>query len=123
MEPTNKDLINDLSYIAKFPENCNAPYICRLAAERLAYYEDLEEQGRLVALPCKVGDTVWVIPTYNGKPYCGAVKDEIQMIGVTSRGFHLKLRAHHDYNKTYMLGKTVFLTREEAEAALKEMDG
>lgn len=29
------------------------------AAIKLAEYEDLEEQGRLIKLPCKVGDTVW----------------------------------------------------------------
>lgn len=28
-------------------------------AEKLCEYEDLEEQGRLVKLPCKVGDTVY----------------------------------------------------------------
>lgn len=28
--------------------------------DKLAYYEDLEEQGRLVILSCKVGDTVYV---------------------------------------------------------------
>lgn len=27
--------------------------------KKLAEYEDLEEQGLLVRLPCKVGDTVW----------------------------------------------------------------
>ncbi len=35
--------------------------------ERLKKYEDLEEQGRLLELPCKVGDTVWGID-YN-KPH------------------------------------------------------
>lgn len=35
----------------------NHDYI--LAAEKLADYEDLEEQGRLIKLPCKVGDTVY----------------------------------------------------------------
>lgn len=29
------------------------------AADKLAAYEDAEEQGLLVRLPCKVGDTVW----------------------------------------------------------------
>lgn len=29
--------------------------------ERLAEYEELEEQGRLLRLPCKVGDTVYVV--------------------------------------------------------------
>lgn len=33
--------------------------------EKLAHYEDLEEQGRLLELPCAVGDTVWLI----GKNY------------------------------------------------------
>ena len=28
---------------------------------KLAHYEDLEEQGLLLKLPCKVGDTVWVL--------------------------------------------------------------
>lgn len=27
--------------------------------ERLKHYEDMEEQGRLVVLPCKVGDTIY----------------------------------------------------------------
>lgn len=30
------------------------------AYRRLAEYEDLEEQGRIIKLPCKVGDTVYV---------------------------------------------------------------
>lgn len=43
--------------------NCNIPprkcgYISD-ALKKLADYEDLEEQGRLIKLPCKVGDTVW----------------------------------------------------------------
>lgn len=37
--------------------NCEEGYC---AAERLAQYEDLEEQGFLLKLPCKVGDTVYV---------------------------------------------------------------
>lgn len=72
--------------------------------------------------PCKVGQTVYLIPTYGGKPYCGIVQDKVQMIGITSRGVHIKARSHHDHNKMYMLGKTVFLTREDAEKALKERE-
>lgn len=33
------------------------------AVEKLAEYEDLEEQGKLLKLPCAVGDTVYVIPS------------------------------------------------------------
>ena len=38
--------------------NCEEGYC---AMEKLADYEDAEEQGRLVKLPCKLGDTVWQI--------------------------------------------------------------
>lgn len=34
--------------------------ILRLA-EKLKYYEDLEEQGRLLVLPCKIGDSLYWI--------------------------------------------------------------
>lgn len=86
--------------------------------EHLADY--LLANGVIVP-PCKVGDVVYLIPTYNGKPYCGVCEDKVQMIGITSRGVHIKARNHHDHNKMYMLGKTVFLTKEEAEAKLKEL--
>ena len=41
--------------------NHHANYIDKLAA-----YEDAEEQGRLVILPCKVGDTVYYLDPYDG---------------------------------------------------------
>lgn len=63
--------------------------------------------------------TVYVIPKYNGKAYCGVQQDKVQMIGITSRGIHIKTRNNSSFNKTYILGKTVFLTKEQAEKALK----
>ena len=36
-------------------------------ADKLAHYEDLEEAGRLIELPCKVGDTVWNVNEYPAK--------------------------------------------------------
>lgn len=71
--------------------------------------------------PCNVGDDIWIVKCYEGKPL-GIVKDKVQMIGITTRGFHIKARDHHDHNKMYMLGKTVFLTREDAEKALRERE-
>ena len=88
------------------------------ALSKLRYYEDLEEQGKLMTMPCNIGDTVWFIPKYEGKVLGMIREDKVQMVGITTRGIHLKLRDHHDHNKMYMLGKTVFLTKEEAEAAL-----
>ena len=85
-------------------------------AEKLKHYEDLEEQGRLIELPCKIGDTVWDIKWWDdttetrvidGKTYFRRVMKH----KVTKSKFSLC-----DYEE---LGKTVFLTKEEAEAALK----
>lgn len=74
----------------------------------------------VIVPPCKVGDTVYLLQKYYGTYCFHIVEDKIQMIGITSRGIHIKARNHQDHNKMYMLGKTVFLTKEEAEAKLKE---
>lgn len=83
------------------------------ATEKLAYYEDLEEQCRLITLPCKIGDTVYGIRRY---------QDRIVKSGTVSEMF---------YNQNMELiiaiknvcrgcwGKQIFATLEEAEAALK----
>lgn len=76
--------------------------------KKLAEYEIAEEEGRLVVLPCKVGDIVYKImcqrDNFDDRPY------RI----ITSVNFRLDMADD--------IGKTVFLTREEAEKALKEME-
>lgn len=67
-------------------------------------YEDLEEQGRLMKLPCKVGDTVYLIK--NSEKIVER-KADMMFIGVLWEEF----------------GKEWFPTREEAEARLKELRG
>ena len=73
----------------------------RMILEKLADYEDLEEQGRLVILPCKVGDDVYYILGIPNETPCAIDKCTFEL---------------SDINK---IGKTLFLTREEAEAKLK----
>lgn len=70
---------------------------------RLAELEDLEEQGLLVRLPCKVGTEVYYILGIPNKTPCAIDKCVFKL---------------SDINK---IGKTVFLTREEAEKKLEEM--
>ena len=77
--------------------------------DRLAYYEDLEEQGRLIILPCKIGYTVYRICPWSNRSY----------------------DAHHctvvpwkaTYNRMPIiaakLGTKIFLSREDAEKALE----
>ena len=66
----------------------------------------------------RVGQTVWAIEKYRGKPIA-IIEGKAQMVGVTSRSVKVLLRNHKDFNKTFVFGKTVFLTREDAEAVLK----
>ena len=88
--------------------------------KRLYELEDKIDAGTLIEPPVKLGQEVWYIPHYHGKPYCGVNKDFIRMIGFSSRGFQLRLRDAADRHKTYMLGKSVFTTKEAAEEQLKK---
>lgn len=94
--------------------------------ERLKQYEDAEAEGRLVVLPCKVGDTVWIVNALG----CGLVEEyKIYRISLymeygTEVPFYsagLLSAKYCDYCKFEVseFGKTVFLTEEEAKAALK----
>lgn len=99
--------------------------------QRLGRYEDAEEQGLLLHLPCKVGDTVWqimitgmkekkilysiyeatvikwTVDIYNNLLISVITNDE------TKRQSQLDVAA---------IGISIFHTREEAEAKLKEME-
>lgn len=95
--------------------------------EKLAAYEDAEEQGLLLRLPCKVGDKLYRITPY--------VKEQIITTHVLQMNikqfFNEKIIVRIDVmdkmgESCYFLddiGKNVFLSREEAEAKLKEMEG
>ena len=90
-----------------------------LTIERAAELGKADGEGRVVVLPCKIGDTVYYIPRFNGKSYCGVSIGHVQMVGYTRAGIRVKVREYHPHNMDFMLGKTVFLTREEAEKALE----
>ena len=97
--------------------------------EKLEELAQAEKDGRLVVLPCKVGDTVWYITP--STEIC-----EAQVIGIwlnvyTNPQMWLEIKYYskltgeceHKSRIDLMLDKTVFLTREEAEAALKGGEG
>ena len=87
------------------------------AFEKLAEYEDLEEQGLLLRLPCKVGTKVYAI---NRIIDYGKVGDEaIYCYSIIEREFQIYMMM--DYGKL-VFGKTVFLTKAEAEQKLNEME-
>lgn len=92
------------------------------ALKKLQHYEDLQEAGRLVELPCKVGDTVWVFSL--GVIYPFMVEDfEINKYEVLFTGSYCGEEERFKHwgirFSVSNFGKTVFLTCEEAETALK----
>lgn len=97
----------------------------RMALDKLATYEDLEEQGRLLKLPCKVGDTVYAIGFNNNKPII--YESVVLSILITEKeiAFNVKVDEFeiNSQLKQSMFDKTVFLTKSEAEAKLKELRG
>lgn len=131
---------------------CRGSFEATAIVEKLAEYEDAEESGLLVRLPCRVGDVVYVdsrtipekdldeekIPLY--------FSARVVSIRKNSKGWFLKLSIKAEWlhewiddetgpesayyeSKRYFtfsrgsIGKTVFLTQAEAEAKLKEMEG
>ena len=100
-------------------DNCE---ITTSVCEKLGEYEDLEEQSRLVKLPCKVGNTVYVkMESYCKTHYAEAeVRDFVHFIScgfcavVTSKYFDKENIPFSEF------GKTVFLTKSEAESKLTE---
>ena len=107
------------------------------AAEKLANYEDADEQGLILRLPCKVGDTVYVVTSpfnvFDDIEYDENMKDEVYESYVSSTTFYKSGEQYRIYAKAtnhfigaYFrecdFGKTVFLTESEAEAKLKEME-
>lgn len=84
-------------------DNCE---IMTSVCQKLGEYEDLEEQGRLVKLPCKVGDTVYHV-----------VQGRIVEVSNVDLFFLLISVVESRFNNS------VFLTKSEAEANLKELRG
>ena len=92
------------------------------AFEKLAEYEELEDRGLL--LPCKVGDTLYAIGFNNNKPVVYESVVLNILIAEKEIAFHVKIDEFeiNSQLKQSMFGKTVFLTKAEAEQKLKEME-
>lgn len=89
--------------------------------QKLADYEDLEEQGFLLRLPCKLGDTIYSIAN-DGKIYPVKATREVRIVNGVLHIICESCR-YSDLVSYDDIGKTVFLTKSEAEAKLKELRG
>lgn len=88
--------------------------------DRLRELAEADKDGRVVVLPCKVGDTVFARLDNKSKYVCECKVKQIVVgnigfvtfapIGAPEREYDVSLRG---------FGKTVFLSREEAERAME----
>ena len=108
-------------------EKDNEAFLSGDAVNRLAELEDKIENGTLIELPCKVGDTVyWVFEL---------VKNNLEILEGKIRGLSISQNNTSWFSVIYEYGltfehtfkdcwnKTVFLTKAEAEKKLKELQG
>ena len=131
-----------LNLVSKMGEN----ECVGLPITKLARYEDLEEQGLLLKLPCKEaytqsGDFVYLIYDYDviECTHCGLSVNPVDGKGYIALAADEHIFPHrspdpeHDLDPTDWctnitdvevseIGKTVFFTKEEAEAKLKESE-
>lgn len=112
------------------PEEIKAPFtedtMIKLAAQalgvetsRLRGLAEADKDGRVVVLPCKVGDGLWT--------FCSHPVEQVYSFTVTDistlNGRTLLNTSRCGVMDARDVGKTVFLTREEAKKALQEMEG
>jgi hypothetical protein len=97
---------------------------------KLKEYKDLEEQGRLFILPCKVGDTIWqimVVGVQGKNIQYGIFKAVVTKISVDYQMNFLLSTITEDEERyrnevtSTAIGETMFFTKSEAEAKLKEL--
>ena len=96
--------------------------------DRLGELAEAYRAGRLMVSPRKVGDTVWVTRNpWTGKLLKKPLDAYVNGMKMYSHGLYVnllfdtrKINGTRDYEINH-IGKTVFLTHEEAEAALEAM--
>ena len=104
---------------------------------KLKAYEDAEEQGLLLRLPCGIGSDVYMIPSKinyklnilslhpeNNRVY----HQKVDLITFTENGWYIKCDKDREYAIERILSEKMYketwvLSQEEAEAKLEEMEG
>lgn len=93
-----------------------------LLLEALGKYEDLEEKGRLLRLPCRPNDIVYRI---NKAARVPIIKMAVKRIVLFDKSYALEVVDEYGGQLLFLaddIGKVLYITREEAEAKLNEME-
>lgn len=132
-----EDVPTECVEIIKTDSNpCNSvceQYVCSEcpideAFVKLAHYEDLEEQGRLIELPCAVGDKVYTIERHCPKPwkkeYCDDARKILREDSCSVCPHRTAYIATHEFDFDDLTYESeIFTTKEEAEEKLAEVEG
>lgn len=103
-------------------------HLCRNCdIDRLEELAEADKNGRLVVLPCKAGDTLWVTGRDNVPREMELEAPDIRVVCTDEDNLCMStcnrkpdgFCAYRLRNDGADIGKTVFLTREEAEKALE----
>lgn len=121
------DCFNDECYGFGINEKCEVCGVNRKICEKLGEYEDLEEQGLMLRLPCKIGDTIYEV-SYENREF--VIKEHIvkEFIYRAYRFPRIEIYCENENgflacNNIGKLDECLFLTKAEAEAKLKELRG
>lgn len=104
--------------------------VLNIVIKYLAELEDKIENGTLIELPCKVWDKVYMPWEFYGE--CGIAILSVEEIEISRQSIFTNLKSDDlDFLRKYNhgafyfdeVGKKVFLTKPEAEAKLKELQG
>lgn len=104
---------------------------------KLKEYEDLDEQGRLIKLPCKIGDDVWFVPSHTNyklnilnhhREENKICHQKVARITFSRNGWYLECDKDLEYATDHILidkmyKETWFLAKSEAESRLEELRG
>ena len=91
-----------------YPVSDMDEYDTFIAMQKLAHYEDLEEEGRLIKLPCADGDIVWTIVR--------------QRDSFDDRKYWIATQTRFKLEHFSLLGTQVFLTQKEAERQIERLE-
>ena len=119
----------DCSEMIDYAEDCECPHLQKMK-EKLAHYEDLEEQGLLLKLPCKVGDKLYK-PYYFNRKAKGIDTIVVNNMVVefdSEEGDRAYIVGHYENTNCGVdadfseIGEVVHIHKAEAEKALEEME-
>ena len=85
--------------------------------------DDFKDQSLFALFPCKIGDPVWFVGTSNtNRLKAGVIETTVEKLILKSGGIYMKLSCNAMYETSCRsIGKSVFFSKEEAEAALARL--